>query len=555
MRNDPIARLYADAAEDLSRGWLDVGATLLDANRRLLSAARAWGDEARAAEEVFLRAVRRSGEEAQDFLDLSGGSSGVALLTRFADLARARAFLWAAAGLSAGERFGWAASANGAALPWVPPWSLDLAVSASSLRLYVLGVVATELWLGYAGLRERGRWLPGTVGDEDWELQHRRGAGRVLDTAKALGGTLIKAAQFASSRPDILPAPYVESLSELQDRVPPQPWTVIEEAVSREVGGPLEGVFGEFETEPVAAASIAQVHRARLKDGRRVAAKVQYPRISSLIEADLAVLEEIFGAINRLEPSVDLRPILFYLRWTLPMELDFVREARAIADLKSAIGHRYDVIIPGVVEGLSTERLLVLELVEGVKITDREGLERAGIDPARVAELLIDAYAEQLFEHGVLHADPHPGNLFVQCGPSDPRLVLLDHGLTLAVPPELLAALKDAIGALQEGDFEALMEALRRAGLDLDPDMGFDALLGVVGALLGGSRSDRGEEANEGEADLGQFALSLGASIGHIPNELLLVGRAIGLIEGIIRQIAPDLDTVGIVARYAQNTR
>ena len=208
------------------------------------------------------------------------------------------------------------------------------------------------------------------------------------------GGTLIKAAQFASSRPDLLPAPYIESLSELQDRVPPQPWTVIEGAAAREIRRPIGEVFEEFDPEPVASASIAQVHRARLADGQEVAVKVQYPGIAQLMEADLAALEGIFGAIKRLEPAINLQPILDYLRWTLPMELDFRREAKAIADLKEAMSHRDDVLIPEVVEGMNTERLLVMEFVEGVKVTDREGLVVASIDPSRLAELLIKVYAE-----------------------------------------------------------------------------------------------------------------------------------------------------------------
>jgi predicted unusual protein kinase regulating ubiquinone biosynthesis (AarF/ABC1/UbiB family) len=391
--------------------------------------------------------------------------------------------------------------------------------------------------------------MPGLVREEDWELQHRRGAGRVLDAAAALGGTLIKAAQFASSRPDLLPAPYIERLSELQDRVPPQPWTVIEWVVSREIGRPVSEAFAEFDPEPVASASIAQVHRARLADGRQVAVKVQYPGIASLIEADLSALEGIFKAISRLEPSINLQPILDYLRWTLPMELDFRREAQAIADLKNAMSHRDDVLVPEVVEGMNTERLLVMEFVEGVKVTDREGLITAGIDPRRLAELLIEVYAEQLFQRGVFHADPHPGNLFVQPGPNGPVLVLLDHGLTVGVPPELVAAMKEAIEALSEGDFDALTGALQKTGLDLDPDLDLDTLLGLVGVLLGG---DRGEEGDGGGTDFGEFGLSLGASIGHIPNDLLLVGRAIGLIDGITRQLDPDLDTINIVARYAQ---
>jgi predicted unusual protein kinase regulating ubiquinone biosynthesis (AarF/ABC1/UbiB family) len=547
MERNEMAQLYAYAAKNVSRGWLEAGSAIFAANRRLADAAVVWGDETRAAEEVLLRAVRRSGEETRAVFDATDEATHAALPARFGDLFRAQAFLWTAAGLAAGERLGRAAFASSAALPGF----VEFAASAPSPRVFVLGVVAMDLWMGYAALRERARWLPDTIQEEDWELQHRRGAGRVLDAAAALGGTLIKAAQFASSRPDILPAAYVERLSELQDRVPPRPWSVMEKAVAREIDRPVSEVFGEFDPEPIASASIAQVHRARLADGRTVAVKIQYPGIASLMEADLVALEGIFGAISRLEPSVNLQPILYYLRWTLPMELDFRREAEAIKDLKRVIGYRDDVVVPEVVEGLNTERLLVMELVEGVKITDREGLLSAGLDPGKVAELLVDVYAEQLFELGVLHADPHPGNLLVQNGPEGPVLVLLDHGLTLAVPPSLVTALREAIEALQAGDFEALAEALEKAGLDLGPNLNLETLLGLVGVLMGG---DRGEEGDNGSMDLGEFGLNLGSSIGHIPNELLLVGRAIGLIDGTNRQLDPNLDTIEIVARYAQDS-
>jgi ubiquinone biosynthesis protein len=232
------------------------------------------------------------------------------------------------------------------------------------------------------------------------------------------------------------------------------------------------------------------------------------------------------------------------------MELDFRREAEVIGDLREALAHRKDAVVPEVIKGLNTERLLVMEFMEGIKITDRRGLVNAGIEPERVAGLLTNVYAEQLFERGVFHADPHPGNLFVQPGPEGPVLVLLDHGLTVSVPDELVAAMREAIEALQEGDFEALAGALQRAGLDLSPDLDLQILLGLVGVLLGG---DSGEAANGEETNLGQFGIRLGASVRHIPNDLLLVGRAIGLVDGITRQLHSDLDTIKIVAQHAQD--
>ena len=487
-----------------------------------------WGEAALGAREVLARATRRSAAEWRD--TVSAGVTDPVSPFRLGDLSRAQWFLWTGANLAAGERAG-----RDAPLGRSP-----------SQRALVLGTLAADMYLGYTTLRERGRWLPGTVRQEDWELAHRRGAGRLLDAAEALGGTLIKAGQFASSRPDLLPAAYTEELSSLQDRVPPQPAGIIEAAVARELGRPIEEVFSHFEREPVAAASIAQVHRATLRDGRDVAVKVQYPGIPGLIEADLEALEAIFDAIARLESEVRLRPIADYLRWTLPLELDFGREAGAMTGLRRALGHRADVVVPEVVEGMTTERLLVMEFVEGVRISDREALLAAGIDPGKVVETLNDAFAEGLFRRNVLHADPHPGNLLVQPGPDGPRLVLLDHGLTMDLEPSFVAALARMVGAMRGGDLEAITLALGEAGVPVGPETDVETLLGVVGVLLGGGR----EEARPELAELGR---GLGASVGDLPPRLLLVGRAIGLLDGITRALDPDLDVLGIVARYADD--
>ncbi|MDQ4126844.1 MAG: AarF/UbiB family protein, partial [Actinomycetota bacterium] len=242
-------------------------------------------------------------------------------------------------------------------------------------------------------------------------------------------------------------------------------------------------------------------------------------------------------------PGVRLQPIVDYLRWTLPLELDFRREARSIASLRDALSARDDVIVPGVVEGLTTGRLLVMQYVEGVKITDAERLKAAGLEPREVAELLNDAYAEQLFTHGVLHADPHPGNLLVQQTGSGPRLVLLDHGLTLGLDPSFVTALGRLVSALGDGDLAGITMALGEAGLPVGEDTDLDGLLQIVGVLLGGEREGQ-------DAGLEGFGLKLGASIGDISPELLLVGRAIGLLDGITRQLDPDLDVLEIVGSY-----
>src|SRR5438128_6454435 len=232
---------------------------------------------------------------------------------------------------------------------------------------------------------------------------------------------------------------------------PPRSWSEVEKAITRELGRRPQNVFAQIEREPVAAASIAQVHRARLHDGREVAVKVQYPDIENLVATDLAVLEQIVKAIARLAPAIQLQPIVDYLQETLPLELDFRHEAESMTALRTALAHRSDVLIPTAVPELSTEHLLVTDYIECIKITDRAALEQAGISPHEVAWLLNDLYADQMLHLGILHADPHPGNLFVQPGP---RLVLLDHGLTVPLAPSLVDSLRKSVQALTSGDFD-----------------------------------------------------------------------------------------------------
>jgi ubiquinone biosynthesis protein len=327
--------------------------------------------------------------------------------------------------------------------------------------------------------------------------------------------------------------------------MPPRSWSEIEKALTRELGRPPTEVFAEIEREPVAAASIAQVHRARLHDGREVAVKVQYPDIENLVATDLAVLEQIVKAIARLAPAIQLQPIVDYLKETLPLELDFEHEAESMSSLRAALAHRPDALVPTALPELSTERLLVMEYIEGIKITDREALERADISPHEVAGLLNDLYADQMLHLGILHADPHPGNLRVQPGP---RLVLLDHGLTVPLAPSLVDALRKMVQSLARGDFDGLTGALAEAGLKFDEEVDFTSLLQLVGVLLG---NDQASEPDETAGDAVEVGMRIGKSIGTIPTDLLLVGRALGLLDGITKQLDPSMDTMEIVAHYA----
>lgn len=405
-------------------------------------------------------------------------------------------------------------------------------------RASVFAAVAAEIVTGYAALRARTRRDPRAVLPRDWDLAHRRGAARVHDTAVSLGGVLVKAGQFLSTRADLLPAPYITELVRLQDRMPPRPWLSIREAIVRELGRPVETVFASVSEEPVAAASLAQVHRGRLHDGREVAVKVQYPEIAALVQSDLALLRTGISALERIAPAVRLGPVLDHLRATVPLELDFRREALMLTRMRAALSQRDDVLVPAPLPDLSTGRLLVMEYLPGVRVGDRAALIAAGHDPSAVARTLNDVYAEMILRLGLLHGDPHPGNLLVQPGP---RIVILDHGLSVELPPTLPAALRSMVRALTQLDFEGLALALRAAGVHVASGADLMPLLSLVGGI--------GSDAAGALAD---SADGIVRGAGDLPPELVLVGRALGLLDGVTRSLSPDLDVLELIAPWAE---
>jgi predicted unusual protein kinase regulating ubiquinone biosynthesis (AarF/ABC1/UbiB family) len=505
--------------------WVD---RWLAESSRIVRVATAWSIETLEAQRAITATVADALVETETALTAVAAQPPMTLLTRLGETARATAFGCAEAGVMAQERLGRIMRDEGV-WPAVGPTWLPRAV--------VLVTVAADLLTAYTALEERARWGSGLVTPAERSALHRRGAARLLETITSLGGILIKGAQFASTRPDLLPSPYITAFAGLQDRVPPRPWPVIAEALTRALGCPLEEVFTTIDPQPLAAASLAQVHRARLHDGRTVAVKVQYPDIAELARIDLEALEVIVDLLAQVVPTLRLQSIVTYLRQTIPLELDFRQEAIASARLRAALAHRTDVVVPAVIPELSNERLLVMDYADGIKITDRAALLEADIDLRSVAHLLNDVYAEQMLRQGVLHADPHPGNLLVQPGP---RLVVLDHGLNGALSPALGRALASVVRALMAGDADALRATLAQVGVPVDEHADLTGLLRLVGVTLGGEHAGETENARV-----------LGRSLGGLPVEVILVGRALSLLDGITRQLAPDLDVLAIVAHHA----
>ena len=412
-----------------------------------------------------------------------------------------------------------------------------------ALRFGDLGQVLARVFLGYKaiGLLEKVRG--GEWAEPRRRRHHRRSAEHLYEVAVRDQGLLIKMAQFLSSRPDVVPDEYIEVLSGLQDEVPPEPFEVIQDVIEGELGKPLEAVFREFEREPVAAASLAQVHRAVLHDGRVAAVKVQYPGIEELVAGDLRNNELFINVLNRLDNHLDFSFIAEEMSRQIPRELDFVGEGRNAERIAANFRGVEDIVVPEIYWEHTTQRVLTMQFIEGVKITDREGIEGLGIDTADVAKVLIVAFGEMLLQHGLFHADPHPGNLLVTAGPAGahgpaPRLVLLDFGQVKEVGPQFRLIFGQMTRALLAEDRTALGKTFRDLGfrMKLDTAEGYEGLskayVGDIATQMldgdaGWADPDLFESAHR---DMLRLLLQ---PADQDPPDLLFVGRVMGMLNGL----------------------
>jgi predicted unusual protein kinase regulating ubiquinone biosynthesis (AarF/ABC1/UbiB family) len=404
------------------------------------------------------------------------------------------------------------------------------------VRFVTEGIALARLFTGYKLISLRERWRGKAWAEARRHEHHRHSAELLRDTAVRNQGLLIKTAQFLSSRPDVVPDEYIEVLSSLQDEVPPEPFSVIRREIERELGQPLDAVFREFEPQPVASASLAQVHRAVLHDGRVAAVKVQYPGIEDLVAIDLKNIERFVKVLNRLDKTLDFSFISEEMAVAIPKELDFINEGRNAETIAGNFAGVQDVVVPEVYWEHTTRRVMTMQYVEGVKVTDIEGIKRLGVDPADVAKILVVAFSEMLLEHGIFHADPHPGNLLVAPGP---KLLLIDFGQVKQIGPQFRLIFGQMTRALLAEDDSALGRTFRDLGFRMkrDTDEGYVDL----GNAYVGNISKQMMASQAGWVDPQQFQDSyrdvlriLRANpLIKIPPDLLFVGRVMGLLNGL----------------------
>jgi predicted unusual protein kinase regulating ubiquinone biosynthesis (AarF/ABC1/UbiB family) len=368
-----------------------------------------------------------------------------------------------------------------------------------------------------------------------------------------MGGLMIKVGQAIAARADLFPPEYIEVLATLEDRVPPRPFAAVRRTIERALLRPLTEAFADFEEAPIAAASLAQVHRARLHDGRDVAVKVLYPGIETAVARDLALAQWLLALIVSSDQGIAVDGVVEELRQTIPAELNLIEEGQNAERMAAALAHRADVRIPRVIWPLTTRQVLVMERIDGIKITEVAKLRAAGIDPHAVAALVIDAFCEQIFQVGFFHADPHPGNLLVRPGP---ELVLLDFGLVKHVTAEFGRALGVLLPAALTGDTRGTALALGEMGFRTGrPDP--TPLLALANLFLGTTAPGRGY------ADLGlvvdadrrlRTAVSDNPLVA-IPGDVALLARVMSTLSGIGKQLDSRVDLPAVLLSHIRRAQ
>ena len=409
---------------------------------------------------------------------------------------------------------------------------------------FILGVVVSHGFghvLQQAGL---ARLLPFTGGGlamradqslrgESWEV-------RVRLALESLGPTFVKLGQMMATRPDLIPMSLIHELQKLQDDVAPFKFPAVRRLIQDELGVPLSEAFAAFDEAPLAAASIAQVHRARLHDGAEVVVKVQRPNLEQRIHTDLDLLMIIAEQLEeRIAEARQFRPVELVENFarSIKRETDFENERENIERFRKQFAAEPGLHLPRTWPELSSLRVLTMEFIDGCKVTDKAQLEAWGVDTKHVAQLGTKLVMSAIFEHGFFHADPHPGNFFVL---PDGRLALIDFGMMGSLDRERVDEMLAFLAAILLADPEMLVSQLMDLGL-LDDTVDVRALRTEIHELL-----SRYYGMEIGALDIGVFITEVFETIirydVRMPADLLLVGKSVTTMEGIARQIQPDFN-------------
>ncbi len=412
-----------------------------------------------------------------------------------------------------------------------------------------IGWTASCVWMRYKAPQWWDRLLRRDPAQRDMNAIHQRNADQIFNTAVSMRGMLVKMCQVVGTRSDIFPPQYVKTLSQCHDRLPARDFATVKQVIEEDFGRPFSEVFSEFSPTAIAAASLAQVHKARLVGGREVAVKVQYPDIEHIIRTDLTASRRVAAIYQRFDSNpMDFLPLLDELQRHLKMELDFRREAQSAERVRGFFVNDPTVRIPEILHEHCTRRVIIMEYVEGVKVNDREALENAGIEYSDLMVRLMRIFNQMILAHGFFHADPHPGNILVNRSPRGKALfTLLDFGLAKELPEGFGLGIFELMFSMMTFNESAMLRAFRELGFETKT--GDDSTLLMIARRMI-ARSDTGAFQGEFTEDMTDemFEAIRENPVVKVPIDFVLVARAFALLSGIahtLGQRANALDAMG----------
>lgn len=365
-------------------------------------------------------------------------------------------------------------------------------------------------------------------------------AAALVDALESMGPTFVKLGQLLSTRADLLPPVYLEALSRLQDDVAPFGFAEVEQIVEAEIGARLSKAFQSFDHQPMASASLGQVHRAVMRDGRPVAVKVQRPGIRAQVVEDMDVIEELAGFVDehtRVGDRLRFRSMASEFRRSLVAELDYRREAENLRVLARDLAGYDRIVVPLPIDDYTTTVVLTMDLIDGRNVASLGPLAQMELDGRSLAEQLFRAYLDQILVHGFVHADPHPGNVLLT---TDGRLALIDLGMVVRVAPELQDRLIRLLAAVSEGQAAVAADVLVTMG-DRGPDFDLDEYQRQIATLVAGNQSTTVGQLQAGVV-VGELARAAASAGLRPPVEMTMVGKALLNLDEVARILDPSFD-------------